>query len=305
MRAQHTVNQKSMLLSASYPFYAYVPTSDADATTHIAAQPKTMTMAREQQPKSITATLVTAPASQAKQQKPTLTATKFLSARHSHPRQYAAAFYSPPAHLNGDFRSPANSKLSLLSALASLAYYATLLALLGLTIYALSVSYTTTVVDACGNALLIVTITRVLLTVVEVVLVYCFASGRATETTASGGASGSPAAASGEANNSLKRGTATTSSDTAKSATGCFVILFHLVFLGVGAFYASQAMNNEACSAAMASVSATKSPLLGILGYVYVGVDALFALATCLTCLGVLASTASTETSASDVLPGP
>ena len=47
----------------------------------------------------------------------------------------------------------------------------------------------------------------------------------------------------------------------------------HIVLLGTGSSYVSQAMNNETCRTAMASVSVTDSPLLGILEYTYVGLD--------------------------------
>jgi hypothetical protein len=63
--------------------------------------------------------------------------------------------------------------------------------------------------------------------------------------------------------------------------------VFHIVLLGLGAFYVSQAMNNEPCRAALASVSTTNSPLLGILEYVYVGLDALYVISV--TCMILLA----------------
>jgi hypothetical protein len=125
---------------------------------------------------------------------------------------------------------------------------------LGLLIYALAVSNTDTVTEVCGNALVNLMIARLCLTLLEMTLVYCFGS-----------------------------------NDGAKSIAGCFVIIFHIVFLGMGAFYVSEAMNSMTCNAAMAAVSITESPLLGILGYVYVGIDALFALVILCVCVGLLA----------------
>ncbi len=124
----------------------------------------------------------------------------------------------------------------------------------GLVIYALVVSNTEDITRACGTALWSFMCTRLFFTIFELLLLCLFGY--------------------------YKSNSDISDNDKIEGVAYAFVCLgvTHIVMLGLGAFYVSQAMNNDTCTAALASVSATNSPLLGILGYIYVPLDGLIAL---------------------------
>jgi len=66
---------------------------------------------------------------------------------------------------------------------------------------------------------------------------------------------------------------------------GLMLISLHAVLVAEGSIITSNAMNDVLCNAALTSVSFTQSPLLGILGYIYVALDSIFLLI--FTCFGM------------------
>jgi hypothetical protein len=66
---------------------------------------------------------------------------------------------------------------------------------------------------------------------------------------------------------------------------GLMLIALHAVLVAEGSIITSKAMNDVLCNAALTSVSFTHSPLLGILGYIYVALDSIFLLI--FTCFGM------------------
>jgi hypothetical protein len=74
---------------------------------------------------------------------------------------------------------------------------------------------------------------------------------------------------------------------------GLMLIGLHATFVGVGFTITKKAMDDGICNAALSSVSFTKTPLLGILGYVYIGLDCLFLFI--FTCFGMCAAFVATQ----------
>ncbi len=60
----------------------------------------------------------------------------------------------------------------------------------------------------------------------------------------------------------------------------CTLCIIHIIFIGLGAFYTSDAMKYEYCNSNMTSVSFTQGPLLGIVGYAYVSLDTIIIVAS-------------------------
>lgn len=146
-------------------------------------------------------------------------------------------------------RSPSRSKGPGLVIWAGISYLSSL-AFMGLVIYALVVSDTDSVTNACGRALWNFLCFRLCFAIFEAMSMCFFGRNTLIGDERGGGR------IEGAAYGLILAG------------------IFHIILLGVGAFYVSQAMNNETCRNALASVSATNSPLLGILEYVYVALDA-------------------------------
>ena len=68
----------------------------------------------------------------------------------------------------------------------------------------------------------------------------------------------------------------------------CLAVVMHATLVGVGASYVSEAMNIEECRAVLSSVSVTKSPLLGIIGYIYMAMDSVVVIAlSCMLCFAM------------------
>jgi len=144
--------------------------------------------------------------------------------------------------------SDTDSEIGEVSILRIVVSYAFFLAFISLVIYALYVSDVPEVSNACGSSLWSFVFARLCVAVFEATLVVCFGYYSVI-------VENSPAPVEGT------------------TYSTCVTVFIHVTFIGAGAFYVSEAMNVESCRNALSSVSATKSPLLGILGYIYVAMD--------------------------------
>lgn len=138
------------------------------------------------------------------------------------------------------------------------------LAFLGFVVYALVVSNTASVFDACGHSLWNFICTRFCFSITETILLFCF---------------GILLMLALKPNSPIK----------GVAFYMWIVLIFHIILTGLGAFYTSEAMNHEDCRSNMTSVSATQSPLLGIMGYVYLSFDSI-AIVVVLCILSTLSS---------------
>ena len=133
------------------------------------------------------------------------------------------------------------------------------LVFIGFLIYAVVVSNTTGVADACGSKLWEYMLARLILSFVGVFVFVC-AGGLLFACLQSPGAIG--------------------------ACMGLLSMVYSAVLLGVGARIVTDALASPACVAALSAVSFTNSPILAILGCVFIGLDALQM--TLIVCAGVI-----------------